>query len=292
MARFGDLLIHAFRINHSYRIYLNVSCVSPASATDPQAELSALLAEPPDPTRNSMIGTIAWQMVGKDLPGQMKTIQGLPPDVKAGLAAKAMSRYQGSLADLVPLLPLLKDDSKYAAQLFISEHRRSAEASQIFGNRIANLSPEERAAILAQITSAQRPDVLTGIAVSLAGEDSAGALSWADSLQKTDQPAAVEGIASHLAREDAMSASRWIDQMERGPVRDAATRSLCGALERSEPDSAWQWALSIGDASIRVKTLGTVYYRWAKKGREAATGALSSSPLSAAERRMVQQFKP
>ena len=89
-----------------------------------------------------------------------------------------------------------------------------------------------------------------------------------------------------------MVASRWIDQLQRGSVRDAATRGLCSELARSEPDSAWQWALSIGDASIRVKALGAVYYRWAKKGREQATGALASSPLNAAERRVVQQFKP
>ena len=45
-----------------------------------------------------MIGAITWKMAGKDLPGQMKTIQGLPPDVQAGLAAKAMLNYQGPLA--------------------------------------------------------------------------------------------------------------------------------------------------------------------------------------------------
>ncbi len=263
------------------------------NATDPKAELDALLAAPPDQARNAMIGGIAWKMGGKDLPGLMKTLQELPQDVQAGLAAKAMMSYQGPLADLVPLLPLLKDGSEYAAQLFRKTSRyQSAESMQIFGDRIARLAPEERTAILAQVPPESRPGVLTGVAGSLANEDAAGALTWMESLQNSDQPAAAEGIATYLTWENAMVASRWIDQLQRGPVRDAATWGLCGELARSEPDSAWQWALSIGDASIRVKALGAVYYRWAKKGREQATEALNSSPLNAADRRVVQQFKP
>jgi len=152
--------------------------------------------------------------------------------------------------------------------------------------------PDSFDTTLGKVPEAHRSHFLRGAMEGMAGRDTEAALARAAALPAADQPAATEGIASHFARENEMAASQWINEMPRGPVRDAATRGLCGPLAQSEPDSSWQWALSIGDRAMRVETLGSVYHQWAKKGREAAAAALSSASLNASERRAVQQFKP
>lgn len=265
---------------------------APQQDTDYAAALRSLAAETPDAIRNVMLSETAFAMKHKDLPGLLALLPSLPLDARSAVAARCLVFSGSDPAALLPLLEALTETgpANDALRAVYSDGTRAAVRS--FGQSLGSLPVAERDAALAQVPSLHRADILHGIASKLASSDADSAFRWMESLPPADHPAAAAGIVQHMAWDNEMAASQWIDTLPRGAVRDTATGSLCERIQRSEPDSAWQWALSIGDPALRANTLGGVYAQWVKKGASAAAAALRAAPLSPAERNSVQQFKP
>lgn len=265
---------------------------SPRAGIDHVAELRALAAESSDTARNVMLGEIADGLRLKDQPGLLTLLPTLPPDAQSAIAARCLLFSRENPSALLPLLTALTDIGTANDTVRVMFTGGVREAVHSFGESLAALPEAERAAALACVPAQHRADVVHGMAATLASTDTESTQAWAATLTPADQAAAAGGIAQHMAWDNEMAASEWINSLDRGPARDAATQSLCAQIQTKEPDSAWQWALSIGDPAQRVSTLGGVYAQWAKKGRADAAAALSAAPLNPVERQSIQQFKP
>jgi len=277
----------------SFDVGLKQSTLGHTSA-DPAAELRALAAEPADAIRNTMLGEIAFTMQRDDPQGLLQAVASLPADCQSLIAARVLYWSAGDPAAQLPLLALLREVPGLSGMMgFMKQNLTASAVLATYGERLAESAGRESfAALLAQAPAEQRPDIVRGAAGSFVRRDSSGTLAWAAALPAEQQIAATESIARTLAREDEMAVSQWIDALPHGAVRDAAAHGLCGPLAQTDPEAAWQWALSIGDDAVRVPALGTVYHQWAKKQQAEAGAALSSAPLNAAQRQTIQTFKP
>jgi RNA polymerase sigma factor (sigma-70 family) len=264
----------------------------PADNPDHAADLRALADEPADALRNVMLSEIAFAMKQKDLPGLLALLPTLPPEARSAAAARCLVFSGSDPAALVPLLDSLTHPGSADEALRAVFMDNTREAVSSLGYNLGGLPAPARDAALAQVPAMHRVNVIHGMASKLASSDTESAIAWSETLPPADQPAATSGIVQHMAWDNELAASEWIDAMPRGDVRDAATGALCERIRGSDSDSAWQWALSIGDPALRVSTLGGVYHHWAKKGAPAAAAALRAAPLTSAERSSVQQFKP
>ncbi len=132
--------------------------------------------------------------------------------------------------------------------------------------------------------SQQNKQVARTLASSLTETDPQQAIAWAQGLgQGPAQQEAWSGIAEKWAGYDAHATSQWLVTLPAGEGRDMAADRLVTAIVRDDPESAWAWALTIGDQRLRREAAGRAIDAWRSFGdHDAALRALGNSGLDEA----------
>ena len=95
---------------------------------------------------------------------------------------------------------------------------------------------------------------------------------------------AIGTVAQQWVRQDEHAASQWIAQLPPGPGRDAGAVQLVSVAMHTDPATAFNWAASISNAPQRVAQITRTVNLWATTDPNAATDAVQSANLSAAQR--------
>lgn len=130
-----------------------------------------------------------------------------------------------------------------------------------------------------------RSNLLGGLARELVREDRGYAMSWAEKLQNPDEQAVVwKNIAEDWVTEDSLKASEWIATLPQGPARDPAVLAMTRGIQDSDPDLAWQWALSMSGGALRSEALAGAAKAWRRKDPGALEAALAGGQLTVDEK--------
>jgi hypothetical protein len=89
----------------------------------------------------------------------------------------------------------------------------------------------------------------------------------------------VQNVARVWMQSDSLAASEWIAQLPAGRERDAGAGILVHEIAEAAPDEAWQWAVSIGEASLRMRSAGQVLAPLAKHNPAEALRWIDQSGL-------------
>jgi hypothetical protein len=115
------------------------------------------------------------------------------------------------------------------------------------------------------------------------------AAEWAGGLQAPDERvAAYRSIAGQWAEYDSWQASQWVIDQPAGLERDAAAAALVEKVAPFEGDSAFTWAATIQDASLRHGALDAAARAWARQDAAALRAAVDTPGLSVADRRQLE----
>lgn len=147
-------------------------------------------------------------------------------------------------------------------------------------SRIADTNPEEAVAIFSEFAASlpseaasagENKQVARSLAHSLTENDPQQAIAWVQGLAEGPlRDEALAGVAAKWASYDARATSEWIAHLPAGEGRDAAAQELVGVIARDDPESAWQWALSIGDRVRRKQAASQVLSAWKAHGNAEA----------------------
>lgn len=130
-----------------------------------------------------------------------------------------------------------------------------------------------------------RSNLLGGLARELVREDRGYAMSWAEKLVNPDEQAVVwKNIAEDWVTEDSLKASEWIATLPQGAARDPAVLAMTRGIQDSDPDLAWQWALSMSGGALRSEALAGAAKAWRRKDPEALEAALAGGQLTEGEK--------
>jgi hypothetical protein len=157
-----------------------------------------------------------------------------------------------------------------------------------------------------------RDGVIANLATTWAHQDPLAAATYAASLpQGNAQNQAVVGVASTWALIDPMQTAQWVGQFSEGPVRqqalqglivawtgkdakgvsqwlqalpqspsrDLAVNAFCSSIGQSSPATAFHWAETISNESVRNLQLQTVADTWLQKDSRAAQEGITQSNL-------------
>jgi hypothetical protein len=131
-----------------------------------------------------------------------------------------------------------------------------------------------------ELPQERRMQAMGALASGWAMNDPAAAMDWALSLPEGSQREAAFGpIVGVWASNDAYEVTQWIGEQPPGSMRDTATRSLVSALSMTQPETAWNWALSITDEGVRFSALQLAYMGLHKKDPTVAAQMLESANL-------------
>ncbi|MFN0127514.1 MAG: hypothetical protein ACKV19_12600 [Verrucomicrobiales bacterium] len=146
------------------------------------------------------------------------------------------------------------------------------QAQELYSKFTASLDAESAA-------KADNKRVARSVAATLTENDPQQAIAWAGSLPPGGaQNEAFAGIAEKWAGYDPVTTSEWIGTLPAGEGRDLAADKLVTTIARDDPDSAWVWATSIGDAAKRREAASRVLQAWKGYGRiDQARAALAAA---------------
>lgn len=115
------------------------------------------------------------------------------------------------------------------------------------------------------------------LAQTWGGTDPVAALAWSGSQTDPAFRAKTSGaVVEAWAKEDAWGASAWIKEQPPGETRDTAAHHLARVLRTEEPESAWAWAMDIGDPATRVEAQAAVLRQWRDSSESAARAAVEA----------------
>ena len=127
---------------------------------------------------------------------------------------------------------------------------------------------------------------LSGIASTLASNDPAAAIRWAQTLSPNDQQSASELIISRGALKDPQTVANWINTMA-GSTRDNALASFASAVTPQDPAIAASWVETIENPSIRRWSAWGLVDQWMRSDPEAAEAWIQNSSLTYDEKRFL-----
>lgn len=114
--------------------------------------------------------------------------------------------------------------------------------------------------------------------------------NWAANLEDASvQAAAWKSIAADWVKEDSWQASEWIAQLPDGKGRDSAVLSLAERIQKTDPDLAWKWGLSMGDPELKTQALSAAAASWRDKNPEALAQAMNEGNLTETERQAISE---
>lgn len=150
--------------------------------------------------------------------------------------------------------------------------------------------PRKWQARIAELPEASQSGATHTLATAWTMQDPDAAAQWAMHLPADgNRSEALQRVAGAWLKRDPEAASEWIGQLPLGPDRDSGAHALVAEISGTAPDEAWQWALAIGDESMRMdsmkKTLGVM----AGRDRAKALDWINGSQLPAAEKRALRQ---
>jgi hypothetical protein len=135
---------------------------------------------------------------------------------------------------------------------------------------------------------AARQRLAGDIAKQYVWQNRAQAIAWAETAKDPEtQGIFWKTIAEDWVKEDSWQASQWIAKLPEGKGRDSAVLAMAGGISKTDPDLAWQWALSMGDPALKNEALSAAARDWMKKDSAALQQALGSDSLAPAERQAV-----
>jgi hypothetical protein len=153
-------------------------------------------------------------------------------------------------------------------------HQDHATALQYYQEATANLTPE---AIEKTYSGAA-----SQIASNWVQDDPAAARQWVLSLPEGQTRSnSIRSMVDDLGDYDIKGAAEFVNALAAGKERDQAVASLVSDLGRQgDPESAFDWAASIGDASQRENQIRNTANQWKEYDRAAAKAAVAGADIS------------
>ncbi len=149
--------------------------------------------------------------------------------------------------------------------------------------------PQRWRTLLSQLPDTARLHGTETLARVWAARTPEDAINWAASMPIGEaRVQAVAGIASTWAIKDAPAASVWIAAMPPGTERDRGAQSLVLAVAEEFPREAWEWALSIGDASRRTHAATHAAKMMAARDSAAARAWVENAPFTPEAKAAIQ----
>ena len=85
-----------------------------------------------------------------------------------------------------------------------------------------------------------------------------------------------------------MAASEWIGNLPQGDLRDVAAERLVDHVAPRDPDSAYRWALSVGNPDHQTEMLHHVFEQWQDIDPQTAQHTLENAPITHEQREDLQ----
>jgi hypothetical protein len=131
-----------------------------------------------------------------------------------------------------------------------------------------------------ELPQERRMQATSAVASGWAASDPGAAMDWALSLPEGSQRESAFGsVVSVWAINDSYEVTQWLGTQPAGSMRDTATRGLVSALSMTQPETAWNWALSITDEGVRYSALQLAYMGLRKKNPTVAAQMIESANL-------------
>lgn len=152
-----------------------------------------------------------------------------------------------------------KQDPKAAYDYFVSKQAANAEAAEGLFEEWAVNDPAAASAQVRQIANAEvREQALTGV------------------------------VNGWLNSGESESVEQWIDQLPTGRERDVASATLVDALGATEPQAAWERAVTITDAQVRQDALLSAFSSLVQVDLSNARAVLNGPGISAEDKKLLQ----
>lgn len=136
----------------------------------------------------------------------------------------------------------------------------------------------EYAPLIATLPAAAMGSTRPVFAEQWAEWDPAAAAAWLATLPDWPHSYVEAGaVARTWARLDETGASDWLSSLPRSVARDYAASKLIEVIAPSDPEAAWQWAMSIDSPESRLKALGNVEAAWGNEAPEALGKAMDEA---------------
>ncbi len=134
------------------------------------------------------------------------------------------------------------------------------------------------------MSSRERSSLEVGLAQSQVQKDPLATANWLLSRPSASDPdnrsnyiAAITGV---WAQHEPNACGEWLSSLEAGPDLDGGIASFASAIVRDDPESAFQWALSINSPDQKHATLRHLVKRWHTWNPTAANQAVSDANLT------------
>lgn len=151
---------------------------------------------------------------------------------------------------------------------------------------LRNIDPARAVEILKTMDHPE-PAMVSDIVLRL---ESGEAMALADSLKSPEAQAAVwKTLTVRGMNEDSHRTSEWIATLPAGQGRDTAVLAMTQEIQKSDPDLAWGWALSMTEPDLKAQALTTAARAWNRRDSASLQQALNDSHLTPAERGAVEE---
>ncbi len=91
-------------------------------------------------------------------------------------------------------------------------------------------------------------------------------------------------VAGAWVKQDPTAASEWVNTLPAGDARDAAVMQIISVEGSNALPTAFDWALTITNATVQSNQLNSVVQQWAKKDPRAALAAVQTATMSDQQR--------
>lgn len=143
---------------------------------------------------------------------------------------------------------------------------------------------------LGELPGGSQPVAMRTLATAWTMQDPETAAQWAQQLPADGyRSEALQGVAFTWAKRDSQAAAEWIGQLPSGPDRDTGANMLVEEIAANWPDEAWQWAVNIGDESMRMVSMKKALGVMAGRDRGKAMDWISGSQLPEKDKRALRQ---
>lgn len=108
-----------------------------------------------------------------------------------------------------------------------------------------------------------------------------------------ERETALWAIASKFAEKSASRGEVWLRSLPPGDDRDSAIGSFSGELVKTQPQSALEWGVQIGDPQVRRENMEELFQAWRKADAGRANAWLwATTRLTAEEKKSFNAIKP
>ena len=272
------------------------------AAVDPQAAAAYVLPLPDSRARNDAIAAIAGRWASNDVtaalawvrqlpdgPTKNQTIEGLrthswAPQDLPGMVAYAEALPVGTAKDkLVEIVgqQLTRQNPEEALRWVRSQLTgRALNRTLDFMVSILNWeNPQQAAAIITSMPAGAEHDRrINQTAASLAKQDLAAAIAWADQLPESRAQQAWQGIAKQWAMDDPTAAADYALKLTAGVRQNALVEQVATTWWQSDPPAALRWAQALPAGDRRTLAVFSVVSSWSAEEPEAAAAWVVKCP--------------